>query len=640
LIQIFLPKALSNKIRSRPILRQDLSVNFFLLTLSSSVNVFFGFIELVNLLDVRFYDFYSIKVIHFVIFSPALDLEIWLVSLIVIVLEVFALRYLRKSLPLWVSWFSLLSVVVCLVSVVDAWWGVLFGVPLGFAVVGLVLFFGSDCNVRRGLGVCYVLFGIVGLAIFIETASLGTWAWNLFDYSFPFSEAGWRFALIDLQLFNVFSAWTSWLFIILLYSWIWIPLTKCVFEKVKSLKPFFSRTAESSGIRVVRFSRRVLVLSLLAIVAIAVFVSSYPYFNLAPSSLVGSDSAVYYKWIEDMRQNGPAIALQQDRPLSNLLMYFIQITFGLSSEAIVKVMPVVCCVALSLAVFWFVRVGLHNDALALISGLFTVFSFQTTVGLYAYHVSNWLALIEAFLLFGFILKSTEKRLWTYTFAAALVGVALLFTHPYTWDIVLAVFSAYLVWTILRLHFGRSTDGRTHVFQLCLVLGLSLVSYVIYSVLPFGRGVSAGAVGFAGSSILSPNLVKIQSGLEKMVQSWVGGLYANPLLVVLAIAGMFSIVVFANKFSRLMFLWIMVPSLVLFVVSSENYMFYRVLYVVPFQVLGAIGIFWILNIFGNAMGSRNAKIVWFLKIVIFVVVLLFFSNYALHSVNGAPLHIHV
>jgi len=277
----------------------------------------------------------------------------------------------------------------------------------------------------------------------------------------------------------------------------------------------------------------VLVLALLSIVGVAVFVSCYPYFNLAASTLVGSDSAVYHGWMEDMSLEGPAFALQQDRPFSSLFMYFVQVTFGLSSEAIVKLMPVVCCVGLSLAVFWFVRVGLHNDALAFSSGLFTVFSFQTTVGLYAYHVSNWIALIEAFLLFGLVLRSTEKRSWKYMVAAALVGVALLFTHPYTWDVVVAVLCAYLVWSILRLYFGRSTDGKVHVLQLLLVLGLNLVAYLVYSVLPFGQGVSSGALGFAGRSITFPNILGLQGGLETMVESWVGGLFANPLLLFFA-----------------------------------------------------------------------------------------------------------
>ena len=621
--------------------RRDFSINFLLIALASSVNVFFGFLKLVDLLGLRFYYFYSSKVVNIVIFSSALDWAIWVTSFIIILLEVVALSFLRKSLPRWVSWLCLFVLAVVLISFVDARLAVLFGVPLSLAIVGVLTYFGMGYTVRRSFGVGFVLLGVVAFVIFFSFASLGTWVWNVFDYSFPFVDCWhWRYALVDLHLFNVFYGWTPWLLFALLYSWVWIPLGKLAVAKVRALRRFSERVTISGSFGFVKLSRKVLVVSLLAIVGVAVFVSCYPYFNLAASSLVGSDSAVYYKWMEDMSLKGPAIALQKDRPLSDLLMYFIQHTFGLSSEAVVKVMPVVCCIGLSLAVFWFVRVGLHNDVLALASGLFTVFSFQTTVGVYAYSVSNWLALIEGFLVFGLVLKSTGKHSWTYMFAAALVGVALLFTHPYTWDVIVAVLFAYLVWTILRLYFGRSIDGKVHVLQLVLVLCLNLIAYGVYAVLPFGRAVSSGGMGFVGHSIIFPNLLNLQNGLETMVQSWVGGLYANPLLVFFAVAGMFSVIVFANRFSRLMFLWVMVPSLALLVVSAENYMFYRIVYVVPLQILAAIGVFWVLNNFESGLRFKDSKISWLLKIVILVLIMLVFANYALRSVDGAPLHMLV
>ncbi|TFH25038.1 hypothetical protein E4G67_01395 [Candidatus Bathyarchaeota archaeon] len=531
----------------------------------------------------------------------------------------------------------MLTVAVALVYLVDAALGVLFGVSLGFAVVGLMAYFGFGFRLRRGLGVCFMLLGVLGLVMFFEAVSLATWIWNIFDYSFPFVDVvHWRFALVDLNLFNVSYGWTSWLFVALLYSWIWIPLGKYAFVKVKSLRAFSERVVISGSFGFGKLSRGLLFVGLFVIIGVAVLVSSYSYFNLAASSLVGSDSAVYFRWLEDMRLQGPAIALQVDRPLSNLFMYFIQSTLGLSSESVVKVMPVVCCVGLSLAVFWFVRVGLRNDVLALTSGLFPVFSFQSTVGIYEYSVSNWLALIEGFILFGLVLKSSGKHSWTYVVAAALVGVALLFTHPYTWDVIVAVLAAYLVWMILR-HLKQRLDGKVHFLQLLFVLGVNLVAYGVYSALPFGRAVGSGGIGFVGRNIVLPNLLNLQKGLETMVQMWVGGLYANPLLVFLAILGMFSIVVFATRFSRLMFLWVMVPSLALLVVSAENFMFYRIVYLVPLQILAAIGVFWLLNNLENGMRLKGGKSFWLFRIAVFVLVVFLFVNYALRSVDGAPLH---
>ena len=358
----------------RLIWRRDLPINFLIIALASSVNVFFGFLKLLDLLGVRFYYFYSAKVVNIVIFSASLDWSIWLISSIIILSEIFALIFFRKSLPRWIFGLCLFEVAAVSISLIDAMWAVLFGVFLGFVVVGVLVYFGFGYTLRRSVGFCFMLMGIVIFVIFLGFASLVTWVWNIFDYSFPFVDGWrWRYALVDLNLFSVFYGWTPWLFVALLYSWLWIPLSKFVAVKVRTLRSYSERITFNNIFGFVKLSRKMLVAGLLAIVGVAVFVSGYPYFNLASSSLVGSDSAVYYKWLGDMSVNGPAIALQKDRPLSDLLMYFIQHAFGLSTEAVVKVMPVLCCIGLSLAVFWFVRVGLRNDVLALVSG--TVYGF-------------------------------------------------------------------------------------------------------------------------------------------------------------------------------------------------------------------------------------------------------------------------
>jgi hypothetical protein len=74
-----------------------------------------------------------------------------------------------------------------------------------------------------------------------------------------------------------------------------------------------------------------------------------------------------------------------------------------------------------------------------------------------------------------------------------------------------------------------------------------------------------------------------------------------------------------------------------VVSAQNYMFYRIVYLVPFQVLAAIGVFWLFSYSDKILFFRGGRMFWILKILILVLVVLFFFNYALRSVDGAPLH---
>jgi len=295
-------------------------------------------------------------------------------------------------------------------------------------------------------------------------------------------------------------------------------------------------------------------------------------------------------------------------------------------------------VSLSLVVFWFVRSGLHNDVLALVSGFFTVVGFQTTVGIYAYSVSNWLALIWGFLMFGFILKGSENRSWVYVFVASLFGVALLFTHPYTWNVIMAVLLAYFIWLIVKLLLRCNSSSKFEILRVLSVLIVNAVIYGVYSVLPFGKAVTNGGLGFAGRSVVFPNILGLYEGLRSSVEMWVGGLYANPLLVALAVLGMFWVIAFGSRFNRLTLLWVLVPSLALLVVSPENYMFYRIIYLVPIQVLSSIGVFWAFGIIERKYNLENSKLFWVCKVGILLLIFLVMLNYSLRSVDSAPLHL--
>jgi hypothetical protein len=124
----------------------------------------------------------------------------------------------------------------------------------------------------------------------------------------------------------------------------------------------------------------------------------------------------------------------------------------------------------------------------------------------------------------------------------------------------------------------------------------------------------------------------------MIQSWVGGLFGNPLLILLAVAGVFSMFDFAKRFNRIMLLWVMVPSLALLAVTPDPY-YYRFLYLIPIQVQAAAGLFWIISKLGFVRSwfkaGRNLRT---FKILTVTLVVLFLLNYALRSVDEAILHI--
>lgn len=601
------------------------------IALAVSVNTLFGSLRLINLLNIAFNYNYVPEVINIVIFSPFADLWIWAFSLLFTVLAILLTKTLNHlSFPRWLIFpYSLLfaSLVVFLIDVRIA---TVFAVPLGFIVVGLSALFGNVFRpFRRADWVLITSIGVIALHVPIELASLSSWMLNAVNYDVPFGPGlRWKFPWIDLQMFNVLYPLTTLLFLALLYSWFWIPVFKSVLSRI-------GRSASSGVHSIGRLNNRRLAFGLILSVAASVFISSYPYIHLPGSVLVGVDSLPYYDWLKQMVQEGPQTAFLTDRPIFNLLMYFVKCVTPLSPVDVVRVMPIILAACLSLVVFWFVKAGTGDKRLALLSSLFSSFSFQTTVSIYAYFLANWFAIIEIFLLLAFLLKGLNKHSWRYILISTAMGMTVLLTHPYTWNILMVILISYLAWTMMR----RAQEKRD-IAPLSILLAANTLFYVFYNFIrPFGGGLGSNAAVLRSVLWSFPSLSNLNSALGIMVSNFLGGLFGNPLMIILAITGMFSIIGLKEssaKFNRIMLLWIAVLSLPLLVFAPGQNMlvFYRLVYLVPVQILAAIGLQLILNRLKDAerklkLSTRHSYI---LRMLLFTVVVLFLLNYSLRSVD--------
>jgi hypothetical protein len=400
-----------------------------------------------------------------------------------------------------------------------------------------------------------------------------------------------------------------------------------MFPKIEKDQMSITKFADSQH----KFSGKILALSLILSSAVAVFIVCYPYFHLPSSAMVGADSSAYYGWLREMVQKGPLVSLKSDRPFFNLLMYSVRYVAASPPEAVIRMMPAVFAVCLNLVVFWFVRTGTKNDFAALLSALLTSFSFYATVGVFAYFMANWLALIEVFVLLIFLLKGSEKRSWKYALVSVFMGMAVLLTHPYTWNILMAILFFYFIWIFLR---GKSE--KSEILFLTFVLIANLSFYVVYTLMPFGKGVSnSGTILFtATSNIGISNLLHLHDGLVSIIKNWVGGIFANPLLLILAIVGLFSMFDFRGRFNRMMLLWVMVPSLTLLAVSPDPF-YYRLIYLIPIQIQAAVGLCWILDRIDLVRYSvESIETLRMLKMSIVILTVLFLLNYSLRSVEEA------
>jgi hypothetical protein len=457
---------------------------------------------------------------------------------------------------------------------------------------------------------------------------------NAVNYDVPFGPGlRWKFPWIDLQLFNVLYPLTALLFLFLLYSWFWIPVLKSVLSRI-------GRSVDSGVHRIERLNNRSVALGLIVSVAASVFISSYPYIHLPSSTLVGVDSLAYHDWLKQMIQEGPQAAFRTDRPIFNLLMYFVKCVTPLSPVDVVRIMPIILAACLSLVVFWFVKAGTGDKRLALLSSLFSAFSFQTTVSIYAYFLANWFAIIEIFLLLVFLLKGLNKHSWRHILISTVIGMAVLLTHPYTWNILMVILISYLAWTLMR-----RAQEKWDIAPLSILLAANALFYVFYNFIrPFGGGLGNNAAVLRRVMWSVPSLPNLHNALRIMVSNFLGGLFGNPLMIILAVAGMFSITNLEEssaKFNRIMLLWIAVLSLPLLVFAPGQNMlvFYRLVYLIPLQILAAIGLQLILNRLKDAERKfkLNPRCCCMLRVLLFTLVVLFLLNYSLRSVDEVQIY---
>jgi hypothetical protein len=620
------------------------NMRFWVVALACSVNLIFGTFLLANNLGVWYYHFYTLQVVNIVIFSPFLDWLIWFISAILIVTEMVARILLgrqKNRVPLWTTIPNVLLLASFAIFSFNSQMAAIVSALLGFAVVALSVYYGKgSLFASRREAVALVLAGSGALLIPIEAASLASWILNAFDYEVPFSYSPrWVFPTIDLNLFSLLYPLVSLLLLIFLFCWVWMPFYKRLLMRWGKWRS--SSAAEAPWAHGVGWRPQAVVLLITA--AVAGFVAYYPYIRLSSQYLVGVDGVRYFDFLSRMINEGPFATVAPDRPLFMLLLYYIKAVTLQPAEIIVRVMPVICAVFLVLAVFWLVKTGTKDVRLALLSSILTAFSFQVTAGMIGYFLAAWFALAEILLFFTLLLKAMEKRPLVYSLLAGAVSIVILGTHPYSWLLMATILSFYIVVTVLvRRGIKREVLISTIPLAITAVVAIPLILYT--SIGANGVPVVMGIVNSLWQTLVANlNISKLSlllPSLSHMADRWVGGAFGSPVIYILSILGMASMVDLTKNFNRLLLCWVLVPSLAIFaLVPGMEQLYYRIAYIMPFQIPAAVGFLWLLSRLSRTRSFvelKPAKITYFnlLRIVLFLLLILLLFNYALRLVDEA------
>jgi len=527
--------------------------------------------------------------------SPDVDYALWLISV-----EFVALYFLKSSIPnIAKDTRSKVKAALLLSALASSFFaGPLAARSISILAVAVIIFdsyFGNRGTVKPDrISFRTLLSLILAIPLTVTFLAAVRWVLNGFDGFQSFSDISWGVALLDLKMNSMLNPILPRLFILFSAAWVLrllIPVEH-ILKKLKTrhinLKPSLDSSTSKSG-------RPVKIILISALVT-AVFIGVYPYLPaLNPSSqLVSVDVGFYYKILKDSANLDPVTFLsnivKQDRMLYLALQQTVATVTG-SPDLTIRVMPAILAALLTLSVYTLISTGLKDRSLAASAALFTATSFQVVAGINAGFYANWLALIELNIFFALILKAGETGKDKHSTLAIVTSVVILFTHSATWTVLMASLLTYLAITYVR----RTITHRDAKLIIQIIL-VNIASELIKSNLLLSRS-TAGVTQSITPNISISNISAIFGTLNTTFTYFLGGAFANPVILITAAIGLFYIATSKEKLHQILIALVTVCTLgTFFTGTTPDLLQSRFIYLIPFQILTAIGVKTLTNIY--------------------------------------------
>jgi len=211
--------------------------------------------------------------------------------------------------------------------------------------------------------------------------------------------------------------------------------------------------------------------------------------------------------------------------------------------------------------------------------------------------------------------------------SVLAFVFALFSHPYTWGVVMASLFLYLLWTLFK-HFSTKTETQRWTFTVIIVvLAANVLADIVKSQVAFSASGVAVASQIAASDLSLSNFLGFWQNLVFVLRYYVGGYFTQPLALFLTLVGTYVLARRGDPGSRILIAWLTVTALPLFFGTFTVQA--RTLYDLPLDVLSAIGLCGTLGVF-YGKGSEKRKL---LTLLFLAWVLLVHFNYVFRCMRN-------
>jgi hypothetical protein len=423
--------------------------------------------------------------------------------------------------------------------------------------------------------------------VFVMLTPASVFLMALLVFSFPLK-------LMARELLVIFPSIKNW------YS----RLDKAGISKAQGNDNADRRSIDKNETSVIKnFSReRKRILLLLPILALSVtlaLIPQHPAMN-KDNRLVGVDTGLYVKWINNLEDNyskGTSEFFRQlfsvqgidgDRPLSLFIMFTA--TKVLKAEDIAQTIdfaPILLSPLLVLSVFYLTRQLTSSSTASLLAAFLTTISFHLLIGIFAGFYANWIALIIGYFSLGFLfkfLKDTRKSSLV-VFSALLVLT--LFAHIYTWTILSLCAGIFLLLLIVlrRTEFSK----RAIIFGL-IVIGATVVIDISKSLVTRSSSGIIEDMELSDVTMGPGEFARHLDILAFTINSSLGGIFANSVILLL---GLYWVLKSDYRKPLTLFMLVFLSIAILPLFFGNWIVQSRILYIIPFQIPASLSLTYIL-----------------------------------------------
>ncbi|MEM2614744.1 MAG: hypothetical protein QXO15_11080 [Nitrososphaerota archaeon] len=446
----------------------------------------------------------------------------------------------------------------------------------------------------------YVLVALTA----IDCLPLLYWTICMWNPQLSYASTHWKILPdLDTGLFHVYAPAYPLLLLVTFYAWTLLFINRVVKGQIK-LRFKYNKTL--NGVCSNKLNNTFMgKLGLILIILLSILLPIIPYIPTMNPDFkpVSVDIKYYATFLNDMlaRDAWSAVgyAFHDGRAFYRIILYGLAIS-GIPKELVLNLEAPLIAPFFALAVYFTGKKLSGNNLYAFLCALAGILGFSMTVNMYGGFFAAWLAITLFYVCIALTPSVGEGNLKSLV-GCTIASIFILYTHPWTWSILMAVLSVYLVASTI----GSLKSLGLKLNRQILTLLITNATVDLFKTLTTPRyGGAESSISTLNCYLKFDNMLKMTWNLQRLTTTYLGGLLFNPLHMLLAFIGILNLLKSRKEKHRLIIVWTSITSLIL--PLGDTALQSRLLLSAPFPILIAEGL-WVLSKFLARFDSRLPKL---------------------------------